>query len=270
MMRIFFITEPERNDNALLFLHIPKTGGQTFGKIIENQYQISEVLKLRRHQTMDELLSRISKEQPTKIGCNVEHLERYLQQTPGGDANISCAYGHMHFGLHRYLSKPFTYATMLRDPVDRVISHYYYFLGKGHFKKETSFEEFITTPKFFNFQTLYLSGGTAPDLDVAKANLNTYFPIVGITELFEESTFLMKKEFGWNDIVYTKKNVTAVRPEKKQISKEITELIIQHNKLDIELYQYARKLLENKIQNLDSVSYQELQMYKKIQQENRG
>ncbi|MEH7223931.1 sulfotransferase family 2 domain-containing protein [Bacillus sp. JJ1566] len=267
-MRIFFINEPVRNGNTLLFLHIPKTGGQTFGKIIENQYQISEVQKLRRHQTMGELLSRVSKEQTTKIGCNVEHLEKYLQQTTDGDVNISCAYGHMHFGLHRYLSKPYTYATMLRDPIDRVVSHYYYFLGKGHFKKETSFEEFITTPKFFNFQTLYLSGGTTPDLDIAKANLNAYFPVVGITELFEESIFLMKKEFGWNDIVYKKKNVTAVRPPKEQISKEIMDLIVEHNKMDIELYQYVRKLLEKKIQNLDSESSQELQMYKTIQQQN--
>ena len=268
-MRIFYIHDPvqERNNEVFIYVHIPKTGGQTLGKILDEQYQISEVLKYKQPETMESLLSTASKEKATKIGCYVEHLESYLKQNPGGDANIGCIYGHMHFGMHHYLTKPYTYFTVLRDPVDRVVSHYYYFLGKGHFKQETSFEEFITRDKFFNFQTRYLAGGN-PDLETAKANIDTYFPIVGITELFDETLFLMKKHFGWDNIVYTKKNVTAKRPPKEQISQEILDLIVQHNKMDIELYQYARNKLEEKIKALDPSSKKELQAYKKIQQQN--
>lgn len=268
-MRIFYIHDPvqERNKEVFIYVHIPKTGGQTLGKILDEQYQISEVLKFKQPQTMEGLLADTSKENAVKVGCYVEHLENYLQKTPDGDVNINCIYGHMHFGMHRYLSKPYTYFTVLRDPIDRVVSHYYYFLGKGHFKKETSFEEFITNPKFFNFQTRYLAGGV-PDLEAAKANMNTYFPIVGITELFDETLFLMKQHFGWNNIVYTKKNVTAKRPAKEQISQEMMDLIIQQNMLDIQLYQYARKVLEEKINALDPETKLELQVYKQNQQQN--
>ncbi|MFK9094771.1 sulfotransferase family 2 domain-containing protein [Bacillus salipaludis] len=268
-MRIFFIHDPvkERNNEVFIYVHIPKTGGQTLGKILDEQFQITEILKYKQPQTMEGLLSGASKEKASKVGCYVEHLENYLQQTPGGDVNINCIYGHMHFGMHRYLTKPYTYFTVLRDPIDRVVSHYYYFLGKGHFKKETTFEEFITTPKFFNFQTRYLAGGV-PDLEAAKANMDSNFPIVGITEMFDETLFLMKKHFCWHNIVYTKKNVTAKRPSKEQISQEMMDLIVQHNEMDIQLYQYARNALEEKIKALDPKSMEELQAYKQQQQQN--
>ncbi|SDN60223.1 Sulfotransferase family protein [Paenibacillus sp. yr247] len=267
-MRIFFVNhnENESEKELLIFLHVPKTGGQTLGRIIDEQYHISEIIKVKDPQTVETLLNEIPNEKVTKIGCYVEHLETYFQQVPKGDEHINCIYGHMYFGMHRYLSKPYTYMTMLREPIDRVISHYYYFLGKNHFKTDTSFEEFITKPKFFNFQTRYLSGGNIPDLQLAKENIHNHFSIVGITEMFDESLFLMKKQFGWEHINYAKKNVTASRPAKEQISKVFIDLIVKHNEIDIELYHYAKNLLELKIQALDHPSKQELHDYIRIQQ----
>ena len=41
---------------------------------------------------------------------------------------------HAGYGFHRALDQPFTYITMLRDPADRIISHYYFVLRKaGHY-----------------------------------------------------------------------------------------------------------------------------------------
>lgn len=269
-MRIFFVNQDENESEkeVLIFLHVPKTGGQTLGRIIDEQYHISDIVKVRDPQTVETVLNETPNDKVTKIGCYVEHLEAYFKQVPKGDEHINCIYGHMNFGMHRLLSKPYTYMTMLREPIDRVISHYYYFLGKNHFKSETSFEEFITKPKFINFQTRYISGGSIPNLQLAKENIQNYFSIVGITEMFDESLFLMKQQFSWENIYYAKKNVTGSRPTKEQLSKDTIDLIVKHNELDIELYQYAKNLMEQKIQALDHPTKQELQDYIRIQQNN--
>lgn len=269
-MRLNFIHDHERHKEVILFIHIDKTAGQTLTQIIEEQYQISEVYKLKKPLTLETLLNEITIEKASKIGCYFEHLETYLKQVPKGDTNINCIYGHIYFGAHRYLYKPYTYITMLRDPIDRVVSHFYYLQAKNHFKTNTNFEDFISDNLNRNVQTQYISGqftpkGT-PDIQKAKENMGKYFSIVGITEMFNESVFLMKKQFGWQDIIYSKRNVTVNRPSKDQLSKEIIDLVKRHNELDIELYDYARNILEQKIHTLDSQSKQELHDFIQIQQ----
>ncbi len=39
---------------------------------------------------------------------------------------IRCLKGHMPFGLHKYLLNSSVYLTVLREPIERVISHYYF------------------------------------------------------------------------------------------------------------------------------------------------
>ncbi|SDN60276.1 Sulfotransferase family protein [Paenibacillus sp. yr247] len=269
-MRLYFIHGHERQKEVILFIHIDKTAGQTLTKIIEDQYHISEVYKLKKPFTLETLLNEISKAKASKIGCYFEHLEAYLNQVPKGDTNINCIYGHIYFGAHRFLNKPYTYITMLREPIDRVISHYYYLQGKNHFKTNTSFEDFISDNLNRNVQTQYISGQftpkDTPDIQKAKENIDKYFSIVGITEMFDESLFLMKKQFGWQDINYSKKNVTVNRPSRDQLSKEIIDLVKRHNELDIELYDYARNMLEQKIHTLDDQSKQELHFFIQNQQ----
>ena len=257
-MRLYFINTSDSQKEIILFVHIDKTAGQTLTGIIDNQYQFLEVRKLKPPLTIESILSEIPKDKASKIGCYYNHLEDYLEHLPSGDETISCIYGHIYFGAHRCLSKPFTYITLLRDPIDRVISHYYYLLAKNHFKTNTSFEDFIQMDLNRNVQTQYISGNTKPDLQKAKEHLDTYFSIVGITERFNESLFLMMKQFGWQQVNYSKRNVTSRRPFKDQLAPDLIDLIKKNNELDIELYKYAAQMLDKKIEMLDLQSKKEL------------
>lgn len=230
-------------------MHIPKTGGTTLCHIIRKNYP-----PRKESWYLKKLFSRIE-------GLTKEEI-----------ANINCVYGHFPFGVHDYFLRPFTYITLIRDPIEQAISAYYFILRNPDVHayeevKKMSFEEFVIhfPRKTSNRQTRYASGGKQPDLNQAKENLRKHFSIVGITERFDESLFVMKKEFGWLNINYEKHNVTFNRPTKDQLPTRVLNLIKENNQLDLELYQFANEVLEQKIQSFDAKSREELNEFISMQ-----
>src|SRR2546429_597861 len=101
--------EAGSEDEALIFLHIPKAAGQTLLRVIRRQYDLGVTYAT------------------TGPGPRVM---RELEELPGPTrASIRFCYGHMPFGDHRFLSSPARYLACLRDPVDRAVSHYHYVRG---------------------------------------------------------------------------------------------------------------------------------------------
>ncbi|MDQ0218888.1 hypothetical protein J2S21_001982 [Peribacillus cavernae] len=179
--------------------------------------------------------------------------------------------GHCWYGLHQHFDRPYTYFTMLRNPIDRVISEYYYILERPHHKaypKVTSMDLLGFVRQFqlksSNQHTRRLSGNIhSPNLETAIENIKNDFTVVGLSEMFDESLFLMKKSFGWEDIHYQKVNVTKKRPLIDEIPENVKAELKIRNELDLELYEFARKLLQEKVEQLDSESKQELENYMK-------
>lgn len=229
-------------EKLLIFLHIMKTGGTTLTNIICNQY--AENIHYRKGWM------------PSGVLEYYDELEK---------ADSLC--GHFWFGVHRYLSRPFTYITLLRDPIEQVISWFYYRYKSQHLDQfNGSLDEYISSNKFnhetVNLQTRFICGDKTSDLERAKENLKKHFTLVGITELFDESVFLMKKELGWENIGYKRVNTNNNRPDKNQILQSTINKIKEKNKMDLELYYFARQILESKIVALDSHSKKELDIFK--------
>jgi hypothetical protein len=234
--------------NLLIHLHMPKTGGTTLKKIIKKNYPPSITFDVYDRANLDNILNDLS----TK--------------------KVKCIQGHMPFGVHEYFSQSSTYITLLRDPVDRVISEYYFIRSiPSHSLHETvskmALKEFQEEERNKNAQTRYILGSgigktlTADDLAEAKQNLQDYFSIVGITEMFNESVFLMGREFGWKHVNYRKKNVTKNRPSKAELSENLIEKMKENNELDIELYKFGKQLLEEKLNQLTAKEKLRLQRY---------
>ncbi|PFB01108.1 hypothetical protein CN383_12180 [Priestia megaterium] len=232
-------------DSILIFMHIPKTGGSTLNEIFKNQYKEDEVLI---HIPLDRLASEFN---------NLSDIKR---------DKIKGISGHYNFGVHEHINKPYTYFSIVRHPIDRVIS-LYYFLSRspGYARYEElkgmTLEEFVTKNKQANnHQTLFFSGNGTFDLALAKKNLENHFPVVGVTDMFNESTFLMTRKFNWEYKEYKKVNVTPNRPSLKEIPNNILNIIEQNNHLDMELYNYVKERL---VRQLDLLSPED---YKKMQQ----
>ncbi|WP_332694852.1 sulfotransferase family 2 domain-containing protein [Halalkalibacter lacteus] len=228
-------------NEILIHLHMPKTAGTTLKHIIKKNippsvnFDIYEDLQQRKKKL---------------IALSKKH--------------VTCIQGHFPFGVHQYFTNPCTYITMLREPTDRIISQYYFIRSRPkhtQYQKVSrmSLEEYQLQPENINQQTRFISGQvespiTLLDLEQAKENIEKYFSFVGITEMFNESLFLLQKRFSWNNITYTKQNVTKNRPPIDQLPVNILHLIKENNEFDLELYHYAKQLLIEQINNLDSVS----------------
>ncbi|MGB6301523.1 MAG: sulfotransferase family 2 domain-containing protein [Rivularia sp. (in: cyanobacteria)] len=240
----------------LIFLHIPKAAGSTLLNIVRRQYNSESIFSID--------------------GTNpIESMKKFKQLPKHEREATPILMGHMYFGAHEFLPQPSTYITMLRDPIERIISFYYYVLRNpdhNHHNLITSknlgLKDYVKSgigKQLDNGQTRLLSGIDALDIEFgncseemlerAKLNLKKYFTVVGITENFDESLLLMKSKLNWKkSILYTKNNVTKKRPKKLDVSQVDLREIEKLNEFDLEIYRYAKELLiyqlqENSIEN---------------------
>lgn len=243
----------------IIFLHLPKTAGSTLARIIQGQYAASSIISLYDSMLGEELAS-IPQSQ-------LNHLRVVM--------------GHLYFGVHNFLSGPSAYITMLRDPVDRVISHYYFVRqDPSHYLYDSahklSLQEYVVScnrQEPNNDQTRLLAGkrdassfGTCSDemLDIAERNLAEHFAVVGITEEFDRSLILMKRNLGWRSPFYINQNVSRHRPRKEGISLETLRVVQAYNELDIELYRFAKELFQEQIHSQGPSFAKELDRFKKL------
>src|SRR5690606_21598773 len=157
-----------------------------------------------------------------------------------------------------------------RDPIDRVISSYYYLRNTPGFEriKRMTLEQFVLSePQAHNLQTKMISGdiGKNPSIQKAMKHLQT-ISIVGVTERFNETLYLLQKEFGWIDTEYKKINITKRRPAVTDLDPSLIQLIKENNKLDIQLYEYSKKLLNKRLQALSAEERRELEIFKQKHQ----
>ncbi len=226
----------------LVFVHIPKAGGSTLQESILSHYPGGKFYRF--------------------TGDTQQWLD-----FPGVDeeerASFDVLVGHVHYGVHRYLPEPATYMTMLRDPVDRVVSHYYYVLSdtthylhpivaqRGYTLYEFAMTRvsheldndqvrWLTEPHHFDIERVDRSL-----LDEAKWNLEHGFAAFGLMERFDESLRCLESAFGWNrSPARERKNVNPDRPPLSEIDPAALEVIRQVNQFDVELYEFAKALFE--------------------------
>lgn len=247
------------NEHAVIFLHIPKAAGTTLHRVLERQFPRETIFSID--------------------GANVQKsINEFKNLSEKERLKIKCLKGHMPFGLHEYFPQPSTYVTLLRDPIDRIISHYYFVLRRpDHYlhaevtSKRMSLRDYVDSgisPELMNGQTRLISGfeGNTPlsrdVLEVAQSNLKEYFAVVGTFEKFDETLVLMKMIFGWRNVLYAKQNVTKKRPLKEDVPSNALRIIEKYNILDLELYEFSKKIMEEMIDQQGPSFQTELRNFK--------
>ena len=82
-------------------------------------------------------------------------------------------------------------------------------------------------------------------LEVAKDNLVKSFSVIGLAERFEESLVLMAQAYDWEIPFYENRKVSKTRPK---VDPAAVEMIREHNRLDLELYDFGKSLFEESLQ----------------------
>ncbi len=93
----------------LIFLHIPKAAGSTMQEIVVRHYKGGKGYRF--------------------TGAP-ERFRAFAAMPEAERASYDVMTGHVPFGVHRHVPGPSVYMTMLRDPVERIVSHYYFVLSK--------------------------------------------------------------------------------------------------------------------------------------------
>jgi Sulfotransferase family len=244
------------DQRALIFLHIPKTAGTTLNRIIEWQYNPLSIF------TMD----------PYRIRATPERLKKLPEARR---RRLRMVRGHFYYGIHEFLPQGATYITMLREPVARFLSAYYFLqrrpLHPMHRKVKSErigVEDFIRlTPRRQNLQCSLIAGiksngkCEASTLEIAKENLVKSFSVVGISERFEESLMLIAQTFDWEVPFYENRKVSKTRP---QVDSSAVEMIRDHNRLDLELYEFGKRLFEEGLREKEGAVREGLAALRKL------
>ncbi|MEW6111654.1 MAG: hypothetical protein AB1664_05960 [Thermodesulfobacteriota bacterium] len=241
------------NSSILIFLHMGKTGGSTLSAILTRIFAANE-------QFAGQFDGHL---RATGISSVAAAQKAFEDLAPENQAQIKLVNGHVPFGIHAFLPGPAYYISLVREPIEREISSFYYMklqteTEMGRLLATMDFEEFAR--KGFsadNYQTRILSGleelnpvwnaetrgrivndeGTA--LQSAKHNVERHFLLAGPMERFDEVVVLLARRLGWDlgSVTYERLNVTPQRPSRDELSKAAIEAVKERTRLDLELYE---------------------------------
>ncbi|MBL4651377.1 MAG: sulfotransferase family 2 domain-containing protein [Flavobacteriales bacterium] len=220
-------------ENKNIFIHIPKTGGTTINTAMHNVYWQTEPDFNYRHISLKDKVS------TSEDIFNPNNFERYH------DYNIFM---------------------MLREPVDRIVSEYYFLRERKEYikllnKPPVDFDDYYKKPQTHNYMVGFLIGKriydtkptTRNDLDNVIEAIEKLPIHVGIFEYFQQSMgyFKDKTSIEWSKNLPAKR-MTFNRPSIKDLSDSTKQEILELNNLDKELYDYCLTNFESIKPSYDS------------------
>ena len=185
--------------------------------------------------------------------------------------------GHMWFASNEKLAADWYYCTLLRDPVDRFLSQYWFYreLGRQHAAhadsrphsdlqvqaaSEHDLEHFLSLEDpairraFTNFQAARYARrvNAHPEtlseeslLEAAIASLEDY-DLVGVFEETQGFVDVIAQEFGFEPVVLPKLNVTRGRVQAHDMPARAIEMLADANKVDLRLHAWSRQRFADK------------------------
>lgn len=230
-------TDARSPARPLVFLHLPKTAGTTLKAIIEGVYTPEKVLNLRVAQG---------------------GIRRLFAMPPAQRDAFDVIAGHLDWRVTRLLPGS-RVITVLRDPIDRFLSWYYYALRNENAPLHAELnadggdiERAITGGRYapqYNIMTDMLRDPTGPAasaVESAKRNLGACAAF-GLSERFTESVRLMERALGWPSTAWEDRNVTANRPSVGDLGADARAALEAGCAPDRELYAHAAALLDERL-----------------------
>ncbi len=150
--------------------------------------------------------------------------------------SVRCIHGH--FLPVKYLlyatRRDATFVTWLREPVDRMLSHYYYMrrmkpgnpMHRRLVDEDWSVERFTLGPEFRNFYHQYFWGFPLEN-----------FAFIGIQEHYSDDLQYFASTFLGSPVSEVRTNVG--RSEAHAVSDQLRQAIAEHHAEDVSLYQRA-------------------------------
>jgi len=247
----------------VIFMHVPKTAGTTLRTWFQSQLHRGVYFPNIVGAPDAPVLRYLREEVDTFPLARSDHrsqVARWNTLTPQQQHRTHVFVGHFFYGIHEQLPGPARYMTIVRDPVDRVLSLYAHRVE--HHGLHVPLERYLTTERDWeisNGHTRRLSssglrdcpGDVTPAMfDVACARLQEC-AAVGVTERFDETILAFADLFGWGTPGYDSTNQSKRRVGRKELSGDLLDRLLDRNQYDLQLHALANKLLDERLSGLD-------------------
>lgn len=230
-MRLFRGNKKNYNGLEIISIHIPKTAGRSFLKVLEQLYGSTLDGRHEKEHFFPDM--DFSKELPGKLPDHVKVIHGHL----------TIAQVRPLIDIHH--SKVITW---VREPVDRIISNYYYFMqrirdgraSEKQLRKENfSLLEYATQPRRRNMMSKILEGLALED-----------FYFIGVMEQFEKDLAELSSMMAWPDELHIPhinankdfKHDNNCTTQYKDIDLQMREEIARLNESDVSLYLKVKKM----------------------------
>jgi hypothetical protein len=242
-----------------VFLHIPRTAGQSLSQLILQNYHGDRILF---------------------TGDTIDEVQRLSVMT---SADYDACMGHIPWGIFGKLKTPVTYITFLRHPVTRHISEYQFHkhtVGSYHYdaiRAGLSLSEWFQIGRtqgneiMRNMMCRFLSGVYVWDginsRNAARAKETLCrMPAFGLTERFDESILMIGKALGLQRIFLVPTNTKQTPSSGGTVEISGDDDLFTY---DLSLYDFAVDLFHDRMDRHGSLFVEALAAYREVAQELR-
>lgn len=225
--------------SPLLFEHIPKCGGTTVNDFLAKQYLTSERFEID--------------------GMNVDSShEEWRQLGPAQRAPYRLLVGHGAHKLRNLFADDAKRLTILREPVDRIISHFHFartspnhYLFEAINQQKLSLAEYAVSdlsPEITNNYIRRFTGISAEESQRAPKDsaeqafdlLLSEYSVIGFTENLDDAMTAIAEacQFPFADWKPQRRNSNKLRP--RDIDHATIEIIRERNAADVFLYEMLK------------------------------
>jgi hypothetical protein len=274
------LTPPE----ILVCLRIPKTAGSTMESVFDRCLSdaafhghipavSTSALLIRSTDAIGELFHQLPPDRRKAVRCLVDE--------------------HVTLDIATLFDRPVRFFTILRHPVDRVISSFYYIRTKSHlvsypFIKDLSLEEYLDSGIGLdsdNHQVRVLSG--CPELDapwdpqgrpistpqverrhleMAMHNIEERFIVAAALEQFTALVWFFKRLYGWplHRVLFRRQKADTGRPPLERVSAATRQRLAEMNRYDMELYEWVRERFAQQTRPLEPSFSREVRRFEML------
>ncbi len=218
----------------LIFVHIPKTAGTSFKRLLGQVYSPSETI----------MIDSVGWFRDMKLSpaANRNGLPGSQQIQPS--SKVKFLVGHFNADSFYDLYPEADYITWVRDPIQRLMSNYNYYLRAGQYYGELNDKK-----RSYDIIDFYTYSTHKQNINLMCQQINTplsSFKFIGIVEKYDEEIERFKKIMKLN--ITNDGNYANINPEKGtpredyQINNDLKEKLMKLHANDYKLYNDCLKL----------------------------
>ena len=202
-----------------VFSHLQKSAGTTITRILRRTFGL-------RH--LDVMQN-----------CGRYYTEKHLEYDIAHFINPYSIAGHClrpHIDFGQYEDR-MQWFSVIRDPLDRCISHYQHLIEKTD--ENASFSEWIQRDTYRNLMVRFFGGTASVQKAIDSIHSKNMRVIVLSGQLEIDTQYIFSDSLCWRDLVANPGKSSRMKEEIKSSNIKM-EALISANELDLELFEYLK------------------------------